>query len=190
VGWDPCSAVDDQWETMPKLVTLVWLGAATVFTIQGLRNRSGPRWLAIAGVLALFSSIKRDWRISAGCYSSGSVAMFFLWAGIVGLMFLHHAVQSHVTFPAGHSPGSLREAHPGSLLRRAWSGVLPALAFMPIAWSAINTFRDLGPQPNRVQGAIAMVQDCISRATFALFLIAAALLVTMFIVRLRSLMRT
>jgi hypothetical protein len=190
-GWDPCSMVDDQFGTMPKLVTLVSLGVYVAFTIRGLCNRSGPRWLAIAGVLALFLSIKSDrWRISAGCYSSGSMAIFFLWAGIVSLMFLHHAVQPQTTFLVGRSPGSLSGSHPASLLRLAWRGVLPALAFMPIAWSALNMFRGFGWEPNLAQEAIATVQHCISWATFALFLIAAALLLCLLTIQLRSSMRT
>jgi hypothetical protein len=189
-GWDPCSMVDDQFGTMPELVRLVSLGAYVAFTIRGLCNRSGPRWLAIAGVLALFLSIKSDWwRISAGCYSSGSMATFFLWAGIVSLMFLHHAVQPQTTFLVGRIPGSLSGSHPASLLRLAWRRVLPALAFMPIAWSALNTFRGFGWQPNLAEEAIAAAQHCISWATFALSLIAAALLLSLLIIRLRSSMR-
>ncbi len=189
-GWDPCSDVDDQFDTMPKLVKLVWLGAYVVFTVRGLRKRSGPRWLAIAGVLALFLSIQSDWRISAGCYSSRSVAIFFLWAGIVSFMFLHHAVQPQTTFLVGRGLGSFSGSHPANLLRLAWRGVLPALAFMPITWSALNTFRGLGWEPNLAQEAIATVQNCISWATFALFLIAAALLLTLLLIQLRSSMRT
>jgi hypothetical protein len=188
-GWDPCT-VDDQFDTMPKLVTLVWLGAYAVVTVRGLRNRSGPRWLAIAGMLALFLSIESSWRISAGCYSRGSVAIFFLWAGIVSLLFLHHAVQPQTTFLVGRGPGSLSGSHPANLLRLAWRGVLPALAFMPITWSALNTFRRFGSESNLAQEAIATVQRCISWATFVLFLVAAALLLTLLIIHLRSSMRT
>ena len=82
VGWDLCSTIDDQFEMMPKLVTLVWLGAYIVFIVHGLRNRSGPRWLAIAGVLALFLSIESHWWRISNCSSSGSVAILFLCAGI------------------------------------------------------------------------------------------------------------
>ena len=189
-GFDLCSTLDDQFETMPKLVALVWLGAYVVFTVQGLRNRSGPRWLAIAGVPALFLSIESHWWRTSNCSSSGSVAILFLWAGIVSLMFLHHAVQPQTTFLVGRSPEPLSGSHPASPIRLAWRGVLPALAFMPIAWSALKAFRDFGWEPNLAQEAIATVQDCISWATFALFLLAAALLLTLLINRLRSSMRT
>ena len=55
VGWgNACGNMDDQFDMTRKLVMLVWLGAYVVFVRQGLRNRSGPKWLAIAGVLALF----------------------------------------------------------------------------------------------------------------------------------------
>src|SRR5712691_11115297 len=53
VVWDPCT-LWVQLDPMYRLIALVWLGAYVVFTIRGLRNRSGPRWLGVAGVLALF----------------------------------------------------------------------------------------------------------------------------------------
>ncbi len=190
VGSVLCSTMDDQFDTMPKLVLLVWLGAYFVFAVQGLRNRSGPRWLAIAGVLALFLPIATDWwRISAGCYGTAGVAVRFLVAGIVSLMFLHHAVQPRTKFLVGRRSGSFGGSHPAIPLRLACRGVLPALVFMPIAWSALKLLWIFG-QPNLTQEAIVAAQRCISWATFALFLIAAALLVALLIIRLRSPMRT
>jgi len=189
VGSVLCSTMDDQFDTMPKLVSLVMLGAYFVFIVQGLRNRSGPRWLAIAGVLALFLPIATDWRISAGCYSTAGVAVRFLVAGVVGLMFLHHAFQPRTKFLVGHRSGSFGGSHPAISLRLACRGVLPVLVFMPIAWSALKLLWIFG-QPNLTQEAIVTAQRCISWATFALFLIAAALLLALLIIRLRSSLRT
>src|SRR5215475_1451144 len=50
VNWAPCS-VWFQLDPMDRLIALVWFGAYIVFAFQGLRNRSAPRWLAVAGVL-------------------------------------------------------------------------------------------------------------------------------------------
>src|ERR1035441_5867865 len=51
IGWDPCF-LWVQLHPMAKLVALVWLAAYVMFTLWGIRNRSGPRWLAVAGILA------------------------------------------------------------------------------------------------------------------------------------------
>jgi hypothetical protein len=113
-----------------------------------------------------------------------------LWAGIVSLMFLHHSVRLRTRFPAGRSSGPLSGSHPAGPLRLAFRAVLPALAFLPITWSALNLLRGFGREPNLLQKAIVAVQDCIPWAMFALFLIAAALLLALLIVRLRSSVRT
>jgi len=106
-GFELCGLIDNQFATMPKLFALVWLGAYVTFTVQGLRNRSGPRWFAIAALPALFLSVKSHWWwISMGCSSSRNTALFLLWVGMVGLMFLHHAVQPQTTFHIGRSHGS------------------------------------------------------------------------------------
>jgi len=169
---------------MYRLVVLVCIAAFTVFMVQGLRNRPGPRWLAIAGVPALAAAIMSDWwQISAGCYSTGGVAFLFLWAGIVSLMFLHQAVQPRAT------------AHDEqSSLGRSWSallacrGIFRTLAFLPIAWSVLNEFRDIrrGDSGTFAQTAIVAIQHSIAWTTFGLFLLGAALGFYLLIVRLGS----
>jgi hypothetical protein len=172
VGFDLCH-VWVQLDPMCKLLVWVWFGAYVVFAVQGLRNRSGPRWLAIAGLPALFLWIQSDWwRISAGCYSTGSVILMFVWAGTVSLMFLHHAIARPANQDSG-SPGSPAPARRFALARGA---VLPALTFMPIAWNTLSLFRTFRDEQDRLQGAIAAVQLCISWTTVALAMIAAALL--------------
>jgi hypothetical protein len=87
VSWDPCS-IWEQLHPMYRLAAFVSFGAFVVLAYQGIRNRSGPRWLAIAGVPALALWIDSDWwRISAGCYSSRSATVLFAWAATVSLMF-------------------------------------------------------------------------------------------------------
>ena len=189
-GWDVvCGLIDDQWDTTPKLLVAVWLGAYVVFVRQGLRNRSGPRWLAIAGLLALFLWIESQslW-ISGACGSPARATHVFLWAGIVSVMFLHHGFQRPAKFVDRPPSGSSRGPGPADSLRRALRAVLPALAFLPIASFELRLLGRLGNDPT--QTAIGVVQNCISWVTFALFLIVIALLLGLLIVRLRNTIRT
>ena len=80
---------------MPKMATLVWFGAYVVFTVQGLRNRSGPRWLAIAGgaAVVLSSLVEESRHIRSGCYTNDGLVLLLIWFGSAFIMFLHHAVQ-------------------------------------------------------------------------------------------------
>jgi hypothetical protein len=96
-GFELCGLIDDQWETMPKLVALVCLGAYVVFTVQGLRNRSGPRWLAIAGVPALvLALVEQSERVRSGCYTKAGLVWFLILLSAAMIMFLHHAVQPRI----------------------------------------------------------------------------------------------
>lgn len=93
VSFDLCS----MWvQTGPgtSLAAFVAVAAMAMVTIQGLRNRPGPRWLAVAGVPSLLLLLLEDWwRIRAGCYSVPSVAVLMAWLLSSELMLLHHAVQ-------------------------------------------------------------------------------------------------
>jgi hypothetical protein len=190
-SWVMCGLIEDQWDTTRKLVTLVLLGAYVVFVRQGLRNRSGPRWLAIAGLLALWLWVEsQSLQISAGCYGTGGMARLLLEAGIVSLMFLHHGFQSRAKLVAGPSSGSSSGPDPASSLRRAYRGVLPALAFMPVASYSLRMLERFGRGSILTERVIVPIRDCMSWAMFALFLIAAALLLALLIVRLRNPIRT
>jgi hypothetical protein len=161
---------------MEKLIVLVWLGAYVVFTSLGIRDRSGPRWLAVAGVSALILWIESDWwRISAGCVSSRNVAILLTWAGVVSVMFLHHIIQRPSALLGDTHPVSPRRLGTGGQLSTANTVVVRVLVFMPVAWSVLNAFRTFDREENFKERAIVMVQDCISWATLTLFLISAAL---------------
>jgi len=92
IHWDPCS----MWEQMPqsaRLATLVLFSAALAFLVQGFRNRSAPRWLAVAGLIALPIAVQhRMWWI-VSCYGPQARVWYSAAAGAVGLMFLHHIIQ-------------------------------------------------------------------------------------------------
>jgi len=185
-----CGLVDDQFESTHKLTALVWLVAFVVFTVQGLRNRSGLRWLGVAGVLALLSSIQRDWwRVSAGCYRKDHVAILLLGAGILSLMFLHHVVQRRSERLVGPRSVSSGGSRTGARINAAKRGVVPVLVFMPIAWSALNALATLRHDP-KLTVTIITIQGYISQATLWLFVLAASLLVFGFLVRLRPSTKT
>jgi hypothetical protein len=175
IGWDPCF-LWVQLHPMAKLVALVWLAAYVMFTLWGIRNRSGPRWFAVAGVLALSLWIESDWwRIAAGCYSSRSLTILFLWAGVVNLMFLHHLVQRHCGDLVAAHPLSPTGSEDGRQLRAANAVVLRVLVFTPIAWSGLNALRTFHREPSLTERAIGVAQHCVSWAALALFLCAAIL---------------
>ncbi len=184
VGWDPCT-LWVQLDPMYKLIALVWFGSYVVFTFQGLRNKSGPRWLGVAGILALFLWIQSDWwRVSAGCVSDRSLTILLLWAGIVSLMFIHHVIQR----PAGdltERRDVLASGVPGrvSSINRT---VVRVLAFLPIGWSALNAIRPFDREPTLNERAIDLVQHCISWGTLALVLVATALSLVAIMIRLRA----
>jgi hypothetical protein len=182
IAWDPCTAWV-QYAPMYRLVVLVCFAALTVVLVQGFRNRPGPRWLAIAGVPALAAAIMSDWwRISAGCYSSGGVTLLFIWAGIVNLMFLHHAVQ----------PRTALSELSGGRARRwpalVWHSIFQALVFLPIAWSILNGFRDWrhGDGTTFAQAVIIAIQHCIAWAMIFLFFLAIGICFYWFVSRLRG----
>ena len=104
-----CDLMDDQFAMMPKLFAFVWLAAYIVFTAQGLRNRPGPSWLAIAGMLALSLSVKSYWWRLSNCVTSGSRFRSLLFAGIVSLMFLHHAMRGWAKEVPDRDPHALRD---------------------------------------------------------------------------------
>jgi hypothetical protein len=86
--WDPCS-LRVEYGSMHRLVLLVAFGTVGVFTVQGLRNRSGPRWLAIVGLLSLVLGVEEDWW-ELPCYRTASLASLFACLGAAGVMLLHH----------------------------------------------------------------------------------------------------
>jgi hypothetical protein len=161
---------------MAKLVAVVWSAAYVMFTVWGMRNRSGPRWFAVAGVLALGLWIQSDWwRIAAGCYSNRSLTSLFLWAGVVNLMFLHHLAQRHSEDSVAAHPLSPTGPEEGRPLKAANLVALRALVFTPIAWSGLNALRTFRREPTLTERAIVMAQHCLSWAALVLFLCAAIL---------------
>jgi hypothetical protein len=99
-SWDPCST----WEQIPqtvRLAALLFFGALVVNLVLGLRNRSAPRWLAIAGLISLALLLNRQFRRFPNCSDELHSAAGWVWILLVMLMFLHHAIQ-RLPHPAPH----------------------------------------------------------------------------------------
>lgn len=182
VGFDPCS-MWAQLHPMYRLVALVWFGAYFVFLLRGLWNRSAPRWLAVAGALALFLWVESDWwRVSAGCVSNRSLVFLLVWAAMTDLLFLHHVIQR----PTG-TVAERRDFR--GRISRINMAIARILVFMPIGWSALNAIRPFDREPTFAEKAIDLVQRCFSWTTLALFVATTALFLVMVVVRLRASMR-
>ncbi len=93
VQWDPCNL----WVTytaMHSLQVLISFAAILLFGVQGMRNRTGPRWLAIAGLLAFIPVVEDTWwTASARCDGNPHPIALLIWYGCLALMLLHHALQ-------------------------------------------------------------------------------------------------
>ena len=76
-----------------RLATLLCFGAFPVCLVQGLRNRPAPRWLGIAGLIALPVVVNHQlWRMRL-CSTAPHPIADFIWVATIWLMFLHHAIQ-------------------------------------------------------------------------------------------------
>ena len=95
VSFDPCSA----WEQigfLTKLSALVWIGTFLPLFIQGLRNRTLPRVVAVVSLIAFALSLRDQlWRVQH-CDSHVGIAVFAVWVSTVGLLCLHHIFQRPV----------------------------------------------------------------------------------------------
>jgi hypothetical protein len=111
---------------MHNLTILVSSGAFLVFMVQGLRNRSGPRWLAIAGVLSLALQFEDEWPIGAG----GAGLMFCILYGSIAAMLLHHAVR-----PWGEDR---KWPKTNRFVALAYGGVISAFVLMMAVWFVIR----------------------------------------------------
>ena len=111
---------------MERIETLVFLIAFFLFVVSGMRNRPGPRWLAIAGLAALPLSLQTMWwKIGMGCYVIASLVPSFTSMALIAVMFIHHAVRPGVATITGG-----RRLHPAL-----------ALVWLPIARSCINVVK-------------------------------------------------
>lgn len=98
VGWDPCM----MWEQIPfivKLAILYWLGLLLTLIVQGFRDRSAPRLLAIAGLIAQGIAVKHDLWFVTSCYTGIRVVGFWGWVFTSALLFLYHTLRRSTPIP-------------------------------------------------------------------------------------------
>lgn len=155
IAWDPCM----MWVNygyMHDLAALVTFGAFLFFAVQGLRGRSGPRWLALAGLLSLVLAIEDMWW-QITCGGTVHAVLIGTWYCCVAIMFLHHAV--HPSEGSGDWPqGHMRVAI-------LYKGVVFAFMSLLSFWLGLYQLALLAPAQKRefaaeiiggVQGNIAL----------------------------------
>jgi len=92
ITFDPCS----MWEQIGwtiRLAALIWFGTFLPLFVQGLRNRTLPRFLAVVCLIAFGWSLRNQlWRVQH-CQSNFGVGVYAVWVATVALMCLHHVLQ-------------------------------------------------------------------------------------------------
>ena len=104
VEWNPCSMWVN-YGPMHGLTGLVALGTSLLFAARGLRGRSGPRWLALAGLLSLVLAIEGMWW-QIGCGGPVRAVLIGTWYCSLAISLLYHAVyhsQRSADWPPGHT---------------------------------------------------------------------------------------
>jgi hypothetical protein len=92
VQFDPCMMLD-QIPASVRLDTFVWCGSFLALLVQGMRNRSAPRWLALVCLVALGPIVSQEyWRLQH-CYTKLGTGIFWIWISAVSLMCLHQILQ-------------------------------------------------------------------------------------------------
>ncbi len=163
--WNPCMAFVN-YGPMHNLIALVWFTAFIGCITQGWRNHSAPRWLAIAGVLAITLSVEDEWwQISNRCYGQPGLILSALYFSAVLLMFLHHALQPR----GGDQSGNLGSKVVRVIAHGSRLGLLLLLA----AWFVLIQLTLLNGARNSVFSAslIGAVQRNIALPAFVLFLL-------------------
>ena len=96
VGIGPCTT----WEQISgfiRLSALVWLATFLSLFVQGLRNRTVPRMVAIVSLIAFcLGPLDQLGRIQY-CEADLGIFIFWVWIAAVALICVHHIIQRPVT---------------------------------------------------------------------------------------------
>jgi uncharacterized membrane protein YhaH (DUF805 family) len=95
ISFDPCF----MWEQIAwtiRLATFVWLGTFLPLLVQGLRNRTLPRLVAVVSLIAFFLSLQDQPFRVLHCQSNFGISVFLTWVLAVALLCFQHAVQRPV----------------------------------------------------------------------------------------------
>ena len=163
-GWNLCSAWVN-YGSMHNLMVIISFGAFIVLTIQGLRSRSGPRWLAILGLLSLIVLIEDEWWQITKCYSLCNN----VWLTVPVMVLLHHTFQRPI------QPIYLNR--PTRLARFASAIVLGAFASLVLIWFVLSQFMLIVAtrHPHLVEDVILRVEPPIGFTSLVLFPFATAI---------------
>lgn len=92
ISFNPCM-MWPQIGPVERLVGAILMGAFVLFVVQGFRNRSPRRWIALAGVAGLPIFISYNgWWIRAVCFGRIHLWTLGAWSLTTMAMFLHHAI--------------------------------------------------------------------------------------------------
>jgi hypothetical protein len=143
-----------EYGSMYKLMSLIAFAALIVFTVQGFRNLTGPRWLAIIGLLALI--LLRQENIQTGCYAGANRIISVVWLGSVALLFGHHAIQPR-------APSDIESSN-RRILRLASRVVVGVFVSLVALWFAFYQAMGIlaGSRPGVVAALVSDVQRKIS----------------------------
>ena len=164
--WNPCVAWVN-YGPMHNLIALVWFTAFIGCITQGWRNHPAPRWLAIAGVLAIILSVEDEWwQISSRCYGLPTLTLSALYFSAVLLMFLHHVLQRR---------GKDQSGRPGRNVKRLITrGIRVGFLLLLSAWFIlVQLTLSRGARDSVFSAAliIGTVQRNIALPAFVLFLL-------------------
>lgn len=103
VGFDTCF----MWEQIAwtiRLAALVWFGTFLPLLVQGLRNRTLPRLIAVVCLIAFGWNIQSQlWRVQH-CQSNFGIGVYAVWVATVALMCFHHVFQRPIHVESGLPP--------------------------------------------------------------------------------------
>ncbi len=89
---DPCT----MWEQIPatvRLSTIVSFVTAVILLVQGLRNRSVPRWLATLCLVAPVPTINHEYWQRQECYTKFTATLLWICFFAAAVMCLHPIFQ-------------------------------------------------------------------------------------------------
>lgn len=164
-----------------RLAVLVWVLAFGVLLARGLRDRPGPRWLAIAGaMLCPASTLPSEWwRSASNCYNPAVVACWSLFLLATIAMFLLHSIQ----------PGSAKLSRPnlafhGGFSARGWRYIsrnaLPMFGSMLLVLYVLHCLQVItydADNPHVVHYVIVLAERYLGWLTLSLSLVVIVVIV-------------
>ena len=93
IQFDPCGMWISQMPMTVIIPGLFFSVSMPILLVQGMRNRSVSRWLAVASLISLGPVVNDQLWMVQHCYSTLGVVGFWVCNAAVALMCLHQIVQ-------------------------------------------------------------------------------------------------